>query len=168
MADAGDSYCATTDVEARTQIGAFGAGTIPTLAQVLDFQAQRAGDLYLILRREMGDDAVGPANYANSIDGTASDQEKALEFVLIEYNAIGAAFDALEAAGASEEPARSERVAELWAMWQTREVAVSQAAQEFLGDTTRSATHISVGEITEATVTSREEDGLGFNGRTVF
>lgn len=165
MATENDSYCAVTDVEARTQIGTFETTTIPTEAQVVDFQAQRAGVLYSDLRSIMGTSAPGPASYSVTVD-TSSDAGKALEFVLTKYNAIGAAIDALEAAGAGETPGRSERIADLYAMWQDRTTALEMAAKMYLGYASRSSTHISSGEITQATVVAREEDGLVFDGLT--
>jgi hypothetical protein len=115
----------------------------------------------------MGSEAVGPPSYDNPVDVT-TDPGKGLAAVLKEFNAIGAAVDALQAAGAGETPARSERISELWAMWETREVAVKSAAQSYVGDASFSATHISTGEISPATVTSREEDGLTFTGQTEY
>lgn len=166
MASETDSYCAETDVVARAQyLSDFTTTTVPTQAQLLDFQAQRAAELYTILRDVLGTGAPGPASYGTTID-TSTDAGTALQFVLISFNAIGAAFDALQAAGAGEEPSRTERAAELWAMWETRDAEIRKAALMYQGYATRSATHESVGEITPATVVSREEDGLVFKGNT--
>ena len=167
MAVEGDSYCAEANVTAFAQMGDYTPSTTPTQAEVLVFMAGRAGELYSVLVRVMGNDAVGPASYSKSIDNS-SDAGKALEFVLIQYNAIGAAMDSLLAAGAGESPQRSERVNELFGVWQEREAAITLAAEQFLGASSESATHISVGEVTVASTTSREEDGIRFNGLTEF
>jgi hypothetical protein len=160
-----DSYCAATDVAAITQFGTLGVGTVPTAQQGLEFQKQRAADLYTILRDVMGTAAPGPVSYDTVLD-TTSDVGKALSAVLVQYNTIGAAFDVLQAAGATESPGRSERLAELYQMWQDRDGPVRQAALMYQGYASRTSTHISSGEITEKSVTSREEDGLAFNGAT--
>lgn len=152
---ANDSYCATSDVEALTGAGAYGAGTTPTLQAVLNFQAHRAAQLYQILAERMGTSAPGPASYATTID-TGTDKGKALEAVLIHFNAIGAAMDALIAAGASTAPKNSNRVEELFGMWERREAVVTAAAESYLGSGSGVASHISVGEITLPTTTSRE------------
>jgi hypothetical protein len=167
MAVENDSYCAIEDVEARCQIGDFAAGTVPTNGEVLEFQKERAAELYSIVRSVMGTAAPGPAAYATTID-TSTDAGKALDSVLTAYNAIGAAFDALQAAGAGEQPGRSERVAELYQMWQDRDGPVRAAALMYQGYASRTATHKSLGEITSAAITAREEEGLTFNGETEF
>lgn len=161
-----DSYCAESDVLAVAQyLGDFTTTTTPTEAELLEFQAHRAADLYSIVREVMGTAAPGPASYSVTID-TTTDAGKALDSVLKQYNAIGAAFDALQAAGASEYPGRSERVAELYQMWQDREGPIRRAALMYQGYASRTSTHISSGEITEKSITSREEDGLTFTGET--
>lgn len=161
-----DSYCAEADVIAIAQyLTDFTGATVPTETQLLEMMARRAAELYAILADVMGTAAPGPASYSTTLD-TTTDAGKALQHVLKQYNAIGAAFDALQAAGATETPARSERLAELYAMWQDKDVAVRQAALMYQGYSSRSSTHISTGEITEQSVTSREEDGLTFTGET--
>jgi hypothetical protein len=161
-----DSYCSEADVIAETQyLSDFTASTVPTEAQLLVFMASGAGILYQDLREVLGDDAPGPASYSVTVD-TTTDAGTALFFVLTHYNATFAAFKALEAAGANETPARTERVAELWAVWQARGDDLRKAAESYRGRSSESATHISTGEITAATVVSREEDGLAFDGRT--
>ena len=168
MAVENDSYCAVTDVEAVTQIGTYAAGTVPTQAQVWEFQAHRTGELYAILYEVLGTAAPGPAAYSVTVD-TSTDGGLALDTVLKQQNAIGAAFDALQAAGASETPGRTERIAELWTMWVDGNAALRNTATMYVASTSgtsTSATHISTGEITEKSVTSREEDGLTFNGST--
>jgi len=160
-----DSYCAIADVQAICQIGTFATDTVPTNQQVLEFQAQRAGQLYTILADVMGTDAPGPSGYSTAIS-TSTDAGKALNWTLVHYNSIGAAMDALQAAGAGEVPGRSERIAELFAMWEGREKALRPVATMYVGYSTRTATHISTGEITEKSITAREEDGLVFDGST--
>ena len=161
-----DSYCAEADVIAVAQyLTDFDATSTPTEDQLLEFMARRAGELYAILFDVMGTAAPGPASYSVTVD-TGSDGGKALDAVLKQQNAIGAAFDALQAAGASETVGRSERVAELWTMWVDGNTALRTTATMYQASTSTSATHISVGEITEKSITSREEDGLTFDGTT--
>jgi hypothetical protein len=162
----GDSYCAIEDVERWTQIGAYGAGTKPTSTQVLAFQQGRAAELYGILAETMGGDAPGPANFSTTVD-TSSDAGAALSAVLVMYNAIGAAMDALQAAGAGDTPTRSERIGELFVLWEQRKEALTSAARAYQGrGGTRSATHKTRGEVTSRSVTSREEDDFRFNQDT--
>ena len=163
MAAEADSYCAVEDVQARAQLGVYDGSSQPTLDEVLEFQKERASELYAIVREVMGAAAVGPANYTTAITPANSDAEFALDGVLTSYNAVGAAFDALQAAGVGDSPARSERLNELWAVWEMRGDAVRSAALMLQGYTSRSATHISEGEVTKATVTAAEEDGITFS-----
>jgi hypothetical protein len=169
MAVENDSYCSEAQVVAYTQyLSDFTGSTTPTEAQLLVFMAQRAGELYALMAETLGSDAPGPAAYSTTVD-TTTDAGKALNVLLQQQNAIGAAMDALSAAGAGEEPGRSERVAELFAMWTEGNKRVATAAKVYQGVApvaSQTATHISVGEITEATTVSREEDGLTFNGET--
>lgn len=156
-------YSDHTDVEALVQMGEYDGTTIPTLQQVYDFQAARAGEIYAVLYGVMGDSAPGPSGYSTSIDNS-TDRGYALEAALKKTNAYGAAVDALEAAGAGEVPARSERAAEFHALYKDGLERVRMLALMYQGDSSRSATHISEGEITVADVTSREEDGYTFRG----
>lgn len=169
MAVENDSYCAEADVVAITQYETdFDGSSTPTETQLLEFMARRAGELYAILYDVMGTAAPGPAAYSVTVD-TSTDGGKALDAVLKQQNSIGASFDVLSAAGAGESPARSERIAELWTMWVDGNAALRNTATMYVASTSgtsTSATHISTGEITEKSVTSREEDGLTFNGST--
>ena len=172
MAVEGDSYCAETDVIRYTQTETtYGAGTVPTEAQVLEFQASRAADLYMIVFGEMGSTALGPASYDNPITPGNSSEEFALNQVLKEANAVGAAMDALAAAGAGEEPARSERVAELGVLYEGWVGRIQKAVEMLvtsLSGASSSASHVSIGEITNPSVISRERDAFEFDQTTEF
>ena len=168
MAVENDSYCAEADVIARVQfLSDFTASTVPTEAQLLVFMASRASLLHAVLIDVMGASAPGPASYSTVLD-TTTDAGKGLNFALIHFNAVGAAIDVFAAAGATNEPSRTERVTELFADWQDHKDVLETWATLYLGYATRTATHISVGEITAATVVSREEDGLSATGNTEF
>ena len=162
-ATANDSYCATSDVESRVRLGAFSdsPATTPTLAEVLEFQAHRAGELYSVLDDVMGADAPGPESYATKLSDISGDPGKALTFAVKMFNAIGAAMDALDAAGANQAPARSERVKELGEQYAGAKEAIEPLARLVVMVTDgRAVTHISKGEITKRTVVSREEQEL--------
>ncbi len=168
MAVENDSYCAETDVVAKVQyLSDFTGSTVPTEAQVLIFMASRAALLYAELAQTMGSSAPGPAAFSTSID-SSTDIGAALNNALIHYNAVGAALDVFQAAGATTEPSRTERVTELFAQWEEHKEKLEMLARLYLGLTTRTATHESVGEITAATVVSRTEDGLVITGATEF
>ncbi len=167
MADETNSYCAHEDVERWTQVGDYDASSVPTLTEVYSFQAGRAAELYAILADVMGTAAPGPAAFGTTID-TGTDAGLALSAVVSQYNAIGAAIDALAAGGAGTSPGRSERINELFALWGERETPIRAAARVYQGLGGRSATHKSIGEITSASVDAREEDGLTFDGTTKF
>jgi hypothetical protein len=130
MAVENDSYCAQADVERWAQVGTFadgGSASTPTLAEVLEFMQNRAGDIYSVLAETLGNDAPGPAAFAKTID-TSTDAGLALDAVCIRANAIGAAADALQAGGAGETPARSERIGELLALYEDALKSVTRAA----------------------------------------
>ena len=168
MATTDKAYCTEAQVEAITQVGDYGNSDQPTEAEVLEFMENRAAELYALLVQAIGStNAPGPSGYANPID-TTTDQGLALFNVLRQYNAIGAAADALEAAGASQSPGRSERVIELLGQWEDRKDAILPLAQAYLGTATAmpTETHISSGEISQRSVTSREEDGWPTDGTT--
>lgn len=168
MAVEGDSYCAEADVIAKVQyLSDFTASTVPTEAQLLVFMASRAAILYSTLVSVMGEDAPGPASFATAID-TSSDAGKALEFSLIHFNAVGAAIDVFGASGATTEPARTERVTELFADWEEHKERLPMLAKLYVGFATRTATHVSTGEITEAAAVNRTEEGLRITGATEF
>ena len=166
MAEA-DSYCAIADTEARAQMGAYGAGTTPTSTQVLSFAEQRTGEIYSWMREVIGTDAPGPANYSTTID-TGTDAGLALNDVVVMANAIGAAMDALEAAGAGSSPARSERIVELGTAYSNSKDAVQAAAKAYVGYSERAATHHDEGRVTVDTFTSRTQEGFAVDGSTEF
>jgi len=162
MAVEGDSYCATADVVALVQMGAYGASTVPTAAQGLEFQQNIAGEIYIWMSKIVGTSAPGPAAYSTTVN-TGTDMGLALDALLIQANAYGAAALSLEAAGASDSPARSERIAELWAMYQAARESIEEAVEVYVGSSSLTSNHITEGRITEATLVSREEEGLTFN-----
>ena len=165
---AADSYCSIDDVVAIVQyLSAFSASTTPTEAETLNFMSRRTAILYSEIRTVLGTSTPGPSSYQTTFSGS-EDSEVALERVLIHFNAIGAAIDVLESASAGETPGRSERISELYTMWNDRSGEIRAAAMMYVVASTRSATHISVGEISEASTTSREEEGLTFNGTTTW
>ena len=169
MATTNDAYCTEADVVSYVQyLTEFDASSVPTQAQMLDFTENRSAELYTLLVKLMGSDAaVGPSGYSNSLDNS-TDAGQALEYVLRQYSAIGAAMDCLQAAGATTTPARTERVAELFAMWSEREQAVAPLAESYISRGTRVASHISIGEISEKSFTHRTEEGLVVDGETKF
>jgi len=170
MATTDKAYCAEADVVRWSQYEPdFDATSVPTEPQMLLFTEDRSSELYLMLVGVMTtSDAVGPSGYAAPLD-TSTDKGLALSYVLRQYSAIGAAMDVLQAAGASTSPARSERVAELFAMWEGRKEALENAAEVYQSAAASgSATHKSTGEITSKAIAPREEDGLTFTGATEF
>lgn len=110
-----ESYASVADIEARVGLGVFGASTRPTLTQATAFAVQRAGELFAILSEVLGSEAPGPISstiYIIKLNVSTSGGY-ALSQLLSLANAIGAAADCLEAAGAGEVPQRSERVTDL-------------------------------------------------------
>lgn len=163
-----DAYCSMADVIAFAQAGTYSSSTVPTESEVLGFMAKRASRVYSALAKVMGASAPGPANYATTID-TTTDKGKALSQACRFANAVGAAMDALEAAGANQAPAKSERVAELGVLWMGCIADLEYAAQAYQGTAGGLArTHVSTGEITQPSVTAREQQGLLFNHLTRF
>jgi hypothetical protein len=162
-----DSYCDITDVEAYAQVGTYGSSTKPTDTEVLGFMANRASDVYSVLREFMDDDAPGPPNFDVTID-TGNDAGKALDRGARQANAIGAAIDALEAGGSGDSRGRTERVAELEERYTAALEKLRGLAIQYVSPTNRIHTHITEGEITLATVTSRQETGLRVTSETDF
>ena len=166
-------YCVEADVIAYAQTASdYDATTTPTQVQVEAFIDRRAAEIYAWIRAVIGDAAPGPSGYATTIDNS-TDAGLALEDLTTQANAIGAAIDALQAAGAGEGPSRSERVAELMALYYGTEgikgslrESIEAAAGAYQGESDDSATHISRGETTEVAVVSVEETGLTFDGGT--
>lgn len=162
-ATADDAYCSEADVVAYAQTGDYTASTTPTENQVLQFAANRAGQLYLAMREEVGDDAPSPTSGGNPID-TSTDKGTALANALRLANAKAAAADALQAAGAGDVPAGSERAAALLAeFYEFLIVRIPEQVQAWRGHGYRAATHVSAGEVTPATVTARTSSGLRFS-----
>jgi hypothetical protein len=147
-----DSYCAQADTQRWAQMGTYvdgGTPSKPSLAEVLVFQANRAGEVYAVLADVMGADAPGPAAYGTTID-TSTDVGLALDAVCKRVNAIGAAADALEASGAGEQPSGSDRVARLLVLYSDGLESLRSAALMYQGYASRTSTHISSGEIIDA------------------
>ena len=165
MATLADSYCGVTDVEARVQLGAYGAGTVPTTTQVEGFCKERSGIVFGWLQDVMGDSVTGPTGADQAID-SSTDKGTALLQATLGATANGAAADALQAAGAGESPNRSERIAELQALFEAAKEGIQAAAQAYIGAADRVLTHISAGEITEPTIVARESRNLPFDDTT--
>ncbi len=170
MATESDSYCAEADVIARVQFLAdFDGSSTPTEAQLLEFMANRAAELYAMLADTMGASAYGPASYTTNLSSPSNDSETALLQLLKHFNSLGAAIDVMDALGATEDPARSEKVAEWAAEYATAMDRITPLAKIANSSaSSRSFTHISKGEITQKSVTSREEDGLVVTDQTKF
>ncbi len=151
-------------MDSFAQLGDFTGSTTPTETEVLTFMEMRSAEVYSWLD-EVVETAPGPSGYDTTIDNT-KDTGRALERVCREASAVGAAMDALEAAGATDRPARTERVAELGEMYASLKPTVQQAGINYAGTAARTATHISTGEITEPTIVSREREVLPFNETT--
>jgi hypothetical protein len=172
---ADNAYCTEADVVAWAQFASdFTASTIPTENQVLLFMETRAAELYSVLTVVMGSSAVGPSGssgYSTEID-TSSDVGFALGRVLRRANAIGAAADALEAAGSNEQPNRTERVIELEQMYlgmlqSEADSSIRALALQYIGLSGQFAfSHLTAGDITNPTITSREREELRFDQTT--
>jgi len=166
-----NAYCSESDVIAHVQMGDYTANTNPTENQVLGFMENRAAALYAVMSDILGDETPGPASGDYSVQiGTSPDSTLALSKVLRQANAAGAAADTLQAAGAGEASARSERVVEMEQLYATLVVdyVIPAAKAVFKATTTRAGTHISAGEVSEPSVVSRERAALPFNDTTRF
>ncbi len=170
-------YCDEADVSARTGVSDYTASTTPTQTEVETFIDNRAGEIYAKLRSVMGDAAPGPTGYSTTIN-TGSDAGLALSEICESTNAIGAAVDALQAGSVGESPARSERVSELWAIYQFQlhgdpdkdiPSPLMEAGQAYLGGSTyKVANSYTVGEVTDRSITSVEEQPLPVDESTLF
>lgn len=167
MATTDKAYCTEAQVGAITGVADYDATTTPTEAEVLEFTENRAAEVYSRLYQFMGTQTPGPSGYAVSID-TSTDTGLALDFVTRQANAYGAAMDALEAAGASEIPNRSERVADLAALYQKSLDDLRGVAIAYIGTANRSETHVSAGEVTVPSTTAVEQQGTVFTSNTDF
>ena len=167
MAVENDSYCSEAEVYALTGVADYSATTTPTEAEVLVFMAARAGEIYARLYQFMGTQTPGPAAYSVTVD-TSTDPGKALDVVTRQANAYGAAIDALEAAGAGETPNRTERVADMAALYQKALDDLRDAAIGYIGTANRSETHISAGDVTVPSRTAVDQQGAVFTSNTDF
>ena len=162
----GDSYCGEGDVCALLNMATdYTAATTPTEAQVLNFMANRAGEIYGWMRERAGSSTPGPASYSVTVD-TSTDAGTALNYLLIQANAFGAAADALESSGATQSPSRTERFNELIASYYGMKEAIQAAAVQYVGSTVFVANHLTEGRVTADTWTSRTQDGFTFDGST--
>jgi len=166
-ATANNAYCAEADVVAFAQMGDYTASTIPTEAQVLGFMEMRAGEIYNRLTKTMGSSAPGPTGYSTTID-TSTDPGLALSKVTKLANAIGAAMDAVEASGAGESPARSERVSELAAMYVAVMGSLADVARAYIGYGSFARNHFTEGRVTKESWTSRTQAGLTVDDSTTW
>jgi hypothetical protein len=146
-------------------MGAYTAGDNPSDAEVLGFMANRAGQVFGVLGQWMMDSTPGPSNYSTTIDETR-DAGVALSRACRHANALGAAADALQAAGVGDSRGATPRVLELEAQYMAALPMLEGPAKSYR--TQRAITHISAGEITKAAVTSRQEQGLAVDDRTEF
>ena len=165
-ATATDAFCVEADVVAVVQLTPdYTTGTIPTEAEVLQFMKQRAAQVYSWMVEKVGASAPGPASFSLSID-TGTDIGSALESACRQANCVGAAADALEASGASSQPARTERINELFADFFAAKDIIQALVEVYAGASFSTATHISDGSITEPTIVSRERPALPFTDAT--
>lgn len=112
-----DSFAAVADVEAIVQRGPFGTGSVPTLQQVVDFLAKRAGTLELLLASK-GLDLTVPSG-RNPVD-----PKSPLGKALAAMNATAAALDCVLAYEAGASPATSEKTQALLAAYEAMEKAL--------------------------------------------
>lgn len=163
-ATASDAYCSEADAEAWVQMGDWGATDQPTETEVLAFMAMRAAIIYGWMAEVVGSAAPGPSTYSTTID-TGTDAGTALSFQTRMANAIGAAVDALQAAGAGQSPSRSERVAELENMFLGMKLEIQALAVQYTSASTLISNHFTEGRVTVDTYTSATQEGLTFTGR---
>jgi hypothetical protein len=160
-------YCALDDVEAYAQMGAYDASSKPTQSHVLGFMENRAGELYGIVRSIAGSGAPGPSGYSSAIS-TDTDQGYALGRALRGANAMMAAADALEAAGAGESPSRSERISTLMGMAEDRIEVIKGLARDYVRSSGSAKTHLDQvdGWAPDDDVSDPEEAGLDITMET--
>ena len=167
-ADAG-SYCNEAEVISYAQMGQYadgGSATVPTQTQVLQFQVDRAAEMYGWMVDVVGSSAPAPiTDYSTTID-TSTDVGLALSRLLRQGNAKAAAADALEAAGSTQVPARSERVAELLVDFYALKDTVEILVESYLASSTLAANHFTEGRVTADTIVTRTQEGLTFDGDT--
>ena len=112
-----DSFAAVADVEALVQRGSFMTDTVPTLQQVVDFLAKRAGILELLLASR-GVSVTVPSG------ARPFDPKSPLGKTLTAMNACAAAVDAVMAYEAGEAPVTSEKVKALLGVYAEMEKAL--------------------------------------------
>lgn len=161
------SYAIVSDVEAIAQHGAYDSSSQPTLAQVQFFLVNRSADVYGYMRGVAGSAAPGPSGYSVTID-TSSDIGYALDRACRSATAYKAAVDALQAAGATTSPGRSERMAELETLYERELERVGDLVRSYVGPGSSSRNHISSGDASAKSMTSREEPGRSFEIDTRF
>lgn len=155
------SYATVSDVEAIAQLGAYSSGTKPTEAQVQFFLVNRSAELYGRMVKTGGNLTPGPSGYAITID-TTNDVGYALDRAARHAAATRAAVDALQAAVAGETPARSERIAELEALYNTQLEDIDDLVLAYVDEGARVRSHITAGEASRASITTRQEPGFSF------
>lgn len=164
-ASATNAYCTEADVVAFAQMGDYTTTTTPTEAQVLGFMQMRAAQVYSTLARYMGADTPGPSAYSTTID-TSTDAGLALSLATRLANALGAAMDAVEAAGAGEAPSQSTRVQELGTAFEGALSSLRWLALSYVGWANRSSTHISTGEMSTRTTSSTATEAFVYDEET--
>ena len=100
--DADDAFCAITDVESRVGRGSFGASTVPTNQQVLDFMAMRAQEIQAAILR--GGATYTVANGSNAFGSPTDTAVIALKLMCQDANALAAAADAINARDVRDNP----------------------------------------------------------------
>ncbi len=166
-ATANDAYAAESDVASYAQMGDYTSSTKPTETQVVAFLADRASEVYGKLATIMGSSVTGPPSYDTVID-ESTDAGKALGRAARKANALGAAIDAILAAGAGDSPGGSQRVADLVALFDMSITAMNEPAVAYLGHPTRSDTHISKGQVTIPSRTVSDQQGLVMDSSVEF
>lgn len=165
-ATASNAYCTEANVASFAQMGDYTANTVPTETQVLNFMEMRAAEVYGRLARVLGSAAPGPTGYDTTIDST-TDKGRAILRTTRLANALGAAMDAVEAAGAGESPSRSERVGELNALYNAALDELAATAKSYLTYSQYARTHYDEGRVSRESISSSStESGLTFDGST--
>jgi hypothetical protein len=127
------AYCAESDVCAWAGVADYHSTSVPTEVQVLTFMRMRAAQLHALMAsapKGLGSRAPGPSGSDREVLVT-TDAGRSLSYLLQMANAIGAAMDALEASGIGEQPRRSERVAELAAMYSGLTADIMRATEVY-------------------------------------
>lgn len=162
-----DSYASESDVVTYAQMGDYTSSTVPTETQVLVMLADRASEIYARLSTIMGSDVTGPPSYSQAID-SSTDAGAALARATRRANAIGAAIDAVYAAGAGDSPGASARMDILITMYDLAVVSLIDPATAYLGYPSRSETHLTAGDVTVPARIVSSQQGLIFDANTEF